>query len=78
MKNVIFCPNHPKHVKNILIAYDTEVIKPPLRFWAHCGDRNCRRWVQIDINVKGGATATLMSKGHHFHFDPQPVLLEVK
>lgn len=78
MKNIIFCPNHPNHVKNILIAYDTEVNKLPLRFWAHCGDRNCRRWVQIDVNIKGGITTVLMPKGYHFHFDPQPVLLEVR
>ena len=59
----VLCPNHA--YGKILMAYDSD--KP--RFWVHCSDRKCSRWVQVDINGQGGVTTTLMPKDYHFDFE---------
>ena len=46
------------------------------RFWIHCGDRSCNRWVQVDINDLGGVNTTLMPRNHHFDFEAVPTLVK--
>ena len=74
MKNKILCPNHS--YDKILIAYDTDKFLGPCRFWVHCGDKKCSRWVQVDINAQGGVITTLMPENYHFDFVAQPSLVE--
>jgi len=70
MKNKILCPNHNYH--KILMAYETGC----RRFWIHCGDRKCNRWIQVDVNDSGGATTTMMPVGYHFDFEIKPTLVK--
>jgi len=70
MKVRINCPNH--QYPKILIAYDPH----QKRFWVHCGDRKCNRWVQVDINKNGGITAKLLPITQHFNFDSVAVVSE--
>ena len=69
MKKLVPCPNH--QYQKILMAYDPD----RSRYWVHCSDRQCNRWVQVDINEKGGVTTTLMPKNYHFDFEKVPSLV---
>ena len=70
MTHKVLCPNH--RYDKILMTYD-----PGLRrFWIHCGDRKCNRWIQVDINKLGGVNTTLMPEGHQFDFETMPTLVK--
>ena len=69
MKKKVFCPEHGGG--KILMAFDPD----RNRFWVFCSYPDCRRWVQVDINSKGGVTTTLMPKDYHFDFEKTPALV---
>jgi hypothetical protein len=69
LKKKVLCPNHV--YEKILLAYDPD----RRRIWVHCSDRNCSRWVQVDINNWDGVVATMMPKGYHFDFEKTPTLV---
>jgi len=68
MKKKVLCPNH--NYEKILMAYEPDI----KRFWIHCSDRKCSRWVQVDINELGGVNTKLMPQSYHFDFEKMPTL----
>ena len=71
MKNLVkvLCPGHAE--KRVLLFCDVS----RKRFWAHCPDKKCGRWVRIDINNSNGITTTMMPKDFDLHFDEVPTVV---
>ena len=70
MKIKVVCPNH--NYSKILMAFEPD--KP--RYWVHCSDRICNRWIQVDINEVGGVTTKVMPEDYHFDFTSVATVVE--
>ena len=66
------CLKAGQNYNKILMAYEPG----KNRYWVHCGDMKCNRWVQVDFNRGGGVTTTLMPKDYHFDFDSVATVVE--
>lgn len=58
----------------IVLVYEENEAQAPTRFWVHCGDRKCNRWLQVDFNARGGPSAMVMPKGCHLELSKTPIL----
>lgn len=63
-------------VGSVLLIFDEKAISNPFRCWAHCTNKNCRRWVQIDINANGGVNTMLMPEGKRIPEQKIPTLVQ--
>ena len=80
-KRTISCPNKDVHgnlkeasKRKIIFAYEENGCLPPKKFWVHCADRYCNRWVEINFNELGGPSVEIMPEGHNFNFLKTPVM----